>query len=233
MKLSNKTLQGIKAFSSINNGMVFFPGNILKVQDPDSNVFAQMVIDDKIENDFAIFDIKSFLNTVNMFGENRIFTFEEDHVVISEGKNKARYQFSNPAMIVHRSAPLQKVNDKYQFTLSADDLKSLQTSLNVNGGKCIVIKNTKKDGLVIMSTEVDSRGLIDENFNSYSIFLDKEIEDEFQVVIDKNLFNVIPLSYEVSVIYTEDKPLRAVRLVNEANQLEYRISLIQKSSKLL
>lgn len=70
MKLSKSTVDIIKNFSTINQGMLFKPGKQLKTVSPQKNILALANIEDTIDGEFAIYDLNQFLAVVSLTDEN-------------------------------------------------------------------------------------------------------------------------------------------------------------------
>jgi len=99
MSLSSTTLNVLKNFASINQGLLFKKGKRLRTLSVLKNVFAVAEIDDEIPREFAIYDLNEFLGTLSLFS-NPDLVFNEDHILITEGKSKIKYFYSSPAVVV-------------------------------------------------------------------------------------------------------------------------------------
>ncbi|WEM34289.1 DNA polymerase sliding clamp [Xanthomonas phage X1] len=99
MSLSSETLNVLKNFASINQGLLFKPGNRLRTLSVLKNVFAVAEINDEITREFAIYDLNEFLGTISLFSKPHL-TFNEDHILIQDGKTKVKYFYSSPAVVV-------------------------------------------------------------------------------------------------------------------------------------
>jgi hypothetical protein len=99
MSLSSETLNVLKNFASINQGLLFKKGSRLRTLSVLKNIFAVADITDTISREFAIYDLNEFLGTVSLFS-NPDLAFNEDHILISEGKAKVKYFYSSPAVVV-------------------------------------------------------------------------------------------------------------------------------------
>jgi ABC-type lipoprotein export system ATPase subunit len=61
MKLSEATVNVLKNFSSINTGLVFKQGNVLRTMSKQQNVLAKATIPESFDQDFTIYDLRSVL----------------------------------------------------------------------------------------------------------------------------------------------------------------------------
>ena len=108
MILSQKTVNIIKSFSAINQGLLFKTGNQLKTVSAQKNILAQATIDENIENQFAVYDLNEFLNTLTKTSDEadtsnqQNFKVDDKFIVITskQGKRKVSYGVSSESMIV-------------------------------------------------------------------------------------------------------------------------------------
>jgi hypothetical protein len=98
MKISNDTLSVLKNFSTINTGIAV-EGGALRTVSSQKNILAQADVSESFDVPFAIYDLNQFLATISLF-ENPEFDFGENSVVVSSGKNKSTYYYTDKSMIV-------------------------------------------------------------------------------------------------------------------------------------
>ena len=68
MKLSEKTVNLLKNFASINQSILFKRGDSLRTMSVMKNILAEADISEEIPQDFAIYDLVQFLNGVSLYG---------------------------------------------------------------------------------------------------------------------------------------------------------------------
>ena len=61
MKLSEKTVNLLKNFASINQSIAFKKGNTLRTMSVMKNILAEAEIEEEFPKDFAIYDLVQFL----------------------------------------------------------------------------------------------------------------------------------------------------------------------------
>ena len=66
MKLSEKTLNLLKNFSTINQSILFKQGSSLRTISVMKNILAEATIDEEIPQDFGIYDLNQFLNGLDL-----------------------------------------------------------------------------------------------------------------------------------------------------------------------
>ncbi len=127
MKLSSKTLELLKNFSTLNQGMLFLPGKQLKTMNTTKTAFAQAVISEEIPRRFAIYSLPELLAIIDLFNDPEI-EFEEKYLTIKEGDNTITYYYASEAIII---APPEGKNinmpsEDYSFHLSEAEISRIQ-----------------------------------------------------------------------------------------------------------
>lgn len=126
MKLSNETIEVLKNFASINQGIMFREGNRLRTISILKNIFAVAEIPDTLPRDFAVYDLNEFLSTLSLFGNSADVEFNSDHVLIKSGSSKVKYFYSSPAVVVTPpDKDIQMTNPELEFELTAADLSQI------------------------------------------------------------------------------------------------------------
>lgn len=126
MSLSTETLNVLKNFASINQGLLFKPGSRLRTLSVLKNVFAVADITDEITREFAIYDLNELLGTISLFSKPTL-AFNADHILIQEGKAKVKYFYSSPAVVV--SPPDNDIvltDPKLTFELTEANITQIQ-----------------------------------------------------------------------------------------------------------
>ena len=142
MKLSNETVELLKNFASINQGLVFKEGNKLRTISILKNIFATAEIPDTIPRDFAVYDLNEFLSTLSLFGGSAEVEYKDDHVLIKSGSSKVKYFYSSPAVVV--SPPerdIQMTNPELEFELTSADLSQILKASSALKLKELSIRN--------------------------------------------------------------------------------------------
>ena len=126
MNLSKETIDILKNFASINQGLLFKKGNRLRTLSVLKNIFAVAEINDEITREFAIYDVNELLGTLSLFSSPGL-DFKDDHILIQEGKAKVKYFYSSPAVVV--SPPDKDIvltDPKLTFELSEANITQIQ-----------------------------------------------------------------------------------------------------------
>lgn len=120
MKLSNETINILKNFVTINDGIFFKKGSIISTVSPQKNILADAVISESIPEDFGIYDLNTFLRVLSMFKDAPELEFDSKHVIIKGNSNRSqiKYRVTDPSMIVvapDKRPNLQSIDVKFQL----------------------------------------------------------------------------------------------------------------------
>ena len=132
MKLSDKTINLLKNFSSINQSVLFKQGRQLRTISVMKNILAEATIAEEIPRDFGIYDLNQFLNGLGLHSDPELNFKNDGHVVIKEGKMRSKYFFADPSVIV--SPPEKEITlptEDVSFELSIQQLEKLKKAASV------------------------------------------------------------------------------------------------------
>ncbi len=166
MSLSTDTLNLLKNFASINQGLLFKKGKRLRTLSVLKNVFAVADIEDEITREFAIYDLNEFLGTLSLFS-NPDLSFNEDHILISEGKAKVKYFYSSPAVVV--SPPDKDIvltDPVLTFELTEANINQIQKAsatlklkeLSIQPGKLTALNSGGVGNQITIDVETEGTG---------------------------------------------------------------------------
>lgn len=155
MKLSSRTLQVLKNFSTINPSLLFRTGSVITTMSPMKTVMARATVKESFPQTYAIFDLSRFIGVLSMFNEPDI-KMEQTFLVISESNRVVNYTYADPEMIVTPpDKPIKFPEDaEISFSMPADVLQSVLKAINIlqmsefsvtgQGGKiCVGAVDTK------------------------------------------------------------------------------------------
>ena len=200
MKLSEKTFNLLKNFSSINQSILFKKGNTLRTMSVMKNILAEANIEEEIPKDFAIYDLVQFLNNLSLCGNPELDFTNEAHVSIRDGKQfETKYFFADPSVIV---APPDKSltlpSEDVSFTLDNETLIRLLKASAINqlpdlsvvgenGVVKLVVRDKKNDtsnktGVIVGETDKE----FSFNFKGENI---KILPGTYDVVISEKLLS--------------------------------------------
>ena len=100
MKLSEKTLNILKNFSSINQSILVKQGNQLRTISVAKNILAEAEIKEEFPRDFAIYDLNQFLNGLSLHQDPEMDFSPDSYLYIREGKRRVKYFYADPNVII-------------------------------------------------------------------------------------------------------------------------------------
>ena len=101
MKLSDKTINLLKNFSSINQSILIKEGDSIRTISVMKNILAEAKVPEEFPKDFGIYDLNQFLNAISSLHINPELDFSNnEYLLIREGKKRNRFFFADPNVIV-------------------------------------------------------------------------------------------------------------------------------------
>lgn len=192
MKISDKTFDVLKNFSSINQSLAFKAGNVVRTVSPQKNILAQAVVSESFPQDFAIYELNQFLGLKSLF-EDPEFTFSTNSVTLNEGSSKANYTFADPSMITtppekNLELPTQEVT----FKMTKEDFRK-----TINGAHQLqlseVVVRGRNGKVSLVATDID---------NPSSNEFDVEVgttDKDFQFVFKADNLKFLSGDYDVNI----------------------------------
>ena len=214
MKISEKTAQLLKNFSSINQSLMFKTGNKIRTISVMKNIFAEATITEEIPRTFGIYDLNQFLQGISLHPDPELCYKSDNLLLIKGGGNTTKYYFTDPSVIV--SPPEKTISlpsEDVCFNLSSDQLTQLIKAAAVYGLEDIsAIGNGSEISLLVRDKENPTS-------NEFSINVG-QTESEFVFNFKVENMKIMPGKYEVVV----SAPNMA-RFSNTAFDLVYYIAL--------
>jgi hypothetical protein len=215
MKLSEKTIDLLENFSSINQSILVKKGSKLRTISVMKNILAEADIDENFEKDFGIYDLPQFLNGVGLMNDPDIDLKHDSYMIIREGKTtKVKFAFADPEVII--TPPEKAITLPSQdvcFQLESVQLQKLLKASSVYQlPDLAAIGNGEEITLVVRDKKND-------NSNEFALTVgntDKTFEFNFKI---ENI-KVIPGSYDVVI----SKKLLS-KFTNHSYNLDYYIAL--------
>ena len=154
MKLSKETLALIKNYASINNNLLFKPGNVLSTIAVSNTIMSSSTVAETFPSEFGIYDVNEFLAVLSLF-EDPDLEFSEKTVSIKQGNSSIKYFAAAPNSIVVPKKeiifPEAEINFKLEANVlamilkTAPILKSTDVALLGDGSTINVIVGDKKN----------------------------------------------------------------------------------------
>ncbi|AXQ70558.1 DNA polymerase processivity factor [Synechococcus phage S-T4] len=216
MKLTKQTLSILTNFSEINQSILFQKGNQLRTISVMKNILAEAEIKEEFPKDFAIYDLPQFLKVLRLYQDPELDFSDGNYVTIREGRNRSRYFFADPNVIV--SPPEKKLtlpSEDVTFEITPGHLSQLLQAANTLDLPDLAVIG--EAGVIRLSV----RDKKNDTSNDHSIVVgetDKEFVFNFKV---ENI-KILPGNYKVSI---SSKCLSQFTNVLESQPLTYFIAL--------
>ena len=201
MELTEKTLEVLKNYASINSNIVFNEGSVIKTVSEAKNVLSTSTLDVSFPKRFGIYDLNEFLSTLSLL-DSPTMKFEDKCVIVSDGVGRSRikYFYSDIDMLTSPEKDIIMPECEVTFNLARDTLSKIKRAASVlghsevslsnsNGRLCLsVIDNNDKTSNVF-SIDVDGQcGDVPFNF-IFSIANLKMIDGDYTVGISSKLIS--------------------------------------------
>ena len=215
MNLSTNTVAILKNFSEINKNILVKPGKRLQTISTLKNILAEADIDNKFEQEFAIYDLPEFLRAIELFTKSDIKFNGSSNLVISDSNSRqsVKYFFADKSVIV---APTKGISmpDKYvTFTLKNNSLADLHKGILTLNLPDIAVKG---DGKNITLIATDKKNKTSNDYSAVVGTTDKKFNAYFKA---ENL-KIIPDDYDIAI-----SSKRISHFVNRTKPIQYWIAL--------
>ncbi len=222
MELTKRTLLILKNFSTINEGIVFKPGNRLKTITPLPTILATAELDTEIETEFCIADLPRFLSVVSLV-EDPHLDITKERIIIKSGNVEMRYVCADPEMIAgqeHLKDDITFPPVDIKFTLTNDVLRNLlKASAVLKLTEIAVVGDGEK--LFLKSIDTDNKV---QDYYSLEI---GDTKKKFKIVISIDNLKFIPADYMVSIGHEEKQGISRFKGIDIP--VEYFVAVSAKS----
>lgn len=194
MKFSNETIGILKNFSTINPGLVFKPGSVIRTMHPQKTVMASATVSENFEKVARVYDLGQFLATLSLFDDPDV-EFTENKFIISSGKSKVMYTYAAEAMVV--SAPEKDIKFPDAEAIVNLKWKDIDSVIKAAG----VLKLSEiafiSDGSSVSLAAVNSKN---STADAYDMVVAEGVDiPEFHMIIKVENLKLMQNDYEVSL----------------------------------
>jgi hypothetical protein len=196
MKLSNDTLNVLKNFASINQGILFKKGKTIRTVSSGKNIMAEAVVGEEIPTEFGVYDLNNFLSVLSLHKEEPTIDFEDNNVLISglKGRSKIKYRFCAAHMIVTPpEKPISMPDAEISFELSTEDFDWILRAANVLSSPHIAIES---NGSKIYATTLD---IINDSAHTDSVEISDGNGDSYRMIFKTENFKMLAGGYDVKI----------------------------------
>jgi hypothetical protein len=192
MKLSENTVNILRNFATINQGLIFKSGNTLRTVSKQQNILAKAIVTESFIKNFAIYDLNRFLAVLSSMNDPDL-TVNANNIKIDSGTSKTTYRLSDETMIVaapDKDIPVQ--NAEVKFALTKNNLAQVLKLSGVLGLPNIAVRgNHKKISIITFDAK-------NQDSDIFSIDVG-DTSAEFQFIFVTENFKMILGDYEVQI----------------------------------
>ena len=196
MELSNRTVEILRNFSTINPNIVVNGGNVLKTMSIAKNIVSRAEIDESFPNTFGIYDLSEFLSVLSLVDRPSI-TFGDSFCTVSDGSglSSVKYFYSDPEMLSAPKKDIVMPECEVKFLLTNETLSKIKRASSALGYDNISIR---PNGNSIEVTVVDTN---DSTSNSFSVLVEGSFPEgaDFNFIMGVGNMKLLGEDYEVSV----------------------------------
>ena len=192
MKLSTRTVQILKSFSSINPSIQFKEGNVLKTISPNKTIMARATLEDNLPSTFSIYDLSRFLGVMTLF-DDPDFAVEEKLVSIRSAGRKVNYAFADPStLILPPERDIELSDAEVNFELKQEQFAEVIKALGVMSLPDLVIVGD--DGKILLRA-TDTKNPSSDKYDIEVGTTDRQ----FEAVFKTENVKILPDTYQVSL----------------------------------
>ena len=213
MKLSRITIEVLRNFATINQGLLFKPGKVLRTMNVMKTTFAVAEFPDDIPQEFAIYDLNEFLLAYSL-AENCDIEFKDTMLVLNSNGESTKYNYSSPSVVVSpgdRTIKLPSEDKKFLLTKEVfDKVQKVSSALKL---KDVVIDCN--------GIEVLNRNTIGHKHH-IKVSVDCASGPETQSFMKVENLKLIPVDYDVVIC---QKGLVRFTSRSDEYRVEYHVAL--------
>ena len=220
--LSQRTLDILKNFSTINSNILVKPGNVLTTISPIKNVMSEATVEEDFDTEFGIWDLNKFLGTISLFKKPE-FEFHEKYVNITDAGNSSSvtYYYSEPRLLTTVNKKINMPESVVNCTLTQSVFSDILRAASVLQVSDIAIRSNGSDIEIVALDKSDS------TTNSYSVTLggDNPNAADFTFYFKAENLKMLPGDYDIGI---SDKVVSQFTKVND--DITYWVALESDSS---
>ena len=195
VKISKRTLDILKNFSTINSGILVNEGNLLTTLSSTKNILAEARVDETFPRQFAVWDLNKFLGTVSLFKDPN-FIFDENFVTVKSGGSSVRYYYCAQNLVTSTNKRITMPSAVVEFDLKAKDFAEVMKAASVLQVQHLCVRSSE-DGSKIELAVVDKS---DTTSNFYSLEVgDNSTGATFEFIFDVDNLKILPGDYSVAI----------------------------------
>ncbi len=193
MKITQRTFQILKNFSSINQTLCVNKGNKIRTVSTNKTIMAEATVQEEFPREFALYDLSEFLGVVSLF-DNPDFDFDTYYVQITDdAKASSNYFYAEKSMVTVPPEKMVQLPDQpIQFTLGDKVLKHVLQAAGVMKLPEIVVQG---DGDIIRLVTTNTKNTTGHEF-AYDV---GKTDQRFKMVFNVDNLKLISGTYDVTI----------------------------------
>lgn len=217
MKLSKETQEIFKNFASINANLMLREGNKLASMSENKTIISEATVIESFPQQFGIYDVNEFMGVLSLFNDPDL-SFNNDVVIIKEGKNQIKYKAAEETTLKTPSKAITFPEAEITFNLTASDLQHIIKSasiLKVSDVSFIGASGTLTALVVDKKNPMTNKFEIDVGTTDKTFTANMKIEN----------FKMLPGSYSVAIA-----KMKICRFKSTTSDLTYYVAVESDSS---
>lgn len=198
MKLNKSTIDVLKNFASINNGMIIHAGNRIRTIDNMSKQIAYANIEDTFPSTFAVYDLGEFLQALNLI-EDAELDFKENYLEIKDDTTSMVFAYANQEFVVEAPEVVKfpdDLSDGVEFDLPVSVLTRGLKASSTLGLPEFEVTSVAGSTDVLFSA-IDASGA---SKHAFKVTVGETDEDrDFRFVFKADRLNIDKQDYKVSI----------------------------------
>lgn len=197
MKLSSNTMNVLKNFATINEGIFVKPGNVIETISKQKNILAKAELSEQFDKEFGIHDLNNFLAQLTLSKDaSPEIEIEDKNIIIKSlsGRSSTKYRKASKETIL--TPPDKKVNmdnSEINFTIQSADFEWISRVASALGSPNIAFVS---DG---ENLNVETFDMKDDASHVNSTNIGKGQGKKYRMVFSSENLKLIPGAYTVTI----------------------------------
>jgi hypothetical protein len=193
MKITKRTFDILKNFSTINSNILIEPGNRITTISATKSILVEAEIDEEFETRFGIWDLNKFLGTISLFTDPE-FEFSDKFVTIFGSNNSSvKYFYSEPKLLTTSAKKINMPEVAFSFNITGKQISEMYKAASVLQLPDVCIRSV--DGKIMLVAEDKT----DSTSNNFCIDVNEETNSEFEMYLKMENLKLYPGDYKVDV----------------------------------
>lgn len=192
MKLSENTINVLKNFSTINQSILFKPGNVISTVSPTKTMMATVDVEETFEVQAGIYELPKFIGVLSLFDEPELL-FSNTKVDIKSGRRSLSYTCASPEMLIAPTRDIKIPDAKIEFNLPEAELTKINRAASVLQLPDVVIEANGTN------VTISAKNVKNPTSDSYSVDVG-ETDSQLRAIVKTEYFSkLMPRDYIVSL----------------------------------